>query len=183
MNYVEQRLSEIKKTHELEQLAALRRYRNVSTETTRHGKKVFYYRIGKERRIRLPDPATVRPDVFNQAYLAARRGEASFTPQGGRPVKMPSLSPTVGRRGFVYFLRMGETVKIGFATNVASRMKSLQTSCSEPTEILNVIPGTDQTERYFHAHFEAYRQKGEWFRLEGALAAFLAVGAKAHRAP
>jgi hypothetical protein len=54
MNYVEQRLAELEKKHELGRLAAQRRYRNVSSETTRHGKKVFYFRAGGGRRIRLP---------------------------------------------------------------------------------------------------------------------------------
>lgn len=84
------------------------------------------------------------------------------------------MSPSVGRRGFVYFLRMGDAVKIGFATNVKNRIASIQTGCSEPTELLKVVPGTDQTELYFHNHFRAYRQKGEWFRLESELAAFCA---------
>lgn len=175
MTYVEERLATLEKRHEIDRLAARRRYKNVSTETTRHGKKVFYYRMGKEKRIRLPDPASVSPAVFNQAYLAARRGESTFVADPGRPIKAPSMASPQGKCGFVYFLRMGEAVKIGFATNVASRMKGIQTGCAEPTELLKVVPGTDQTERYFHVHFAPYRQKGEWFRLEGALAAFVAV--------
>lgn len=45
---------------------------NVTVERNRHGKRVFYYRVGKGARTRLPDYGT--PE-FDAAYQAALRGE------------------------------------------------------------------------------------------------------------
>lgn len=45
--------------------------RFVYRETTRHGTQVYYFRQGKGRRIRLPDPFTDR-EVYEAAYRAAR---------------------------------------------------------------------------------------------------------------
>lgn len=45
---------------------------NVTRERTRHGRAVYYYRVGKGQRIRLPDYGT--PE-FDEAYRAAQAGE------------------------------------------------------------------------------------------------------------
>lgn len=172
--YVAQRLAEVQKQGELAARSVRRRHAHVCIETTRHGKKVFYYRERNGTRIRLPDPHQVGNEAFNLAYLAATRGQ-NVGRDFSRERPLPSYALEQGRPGFVYFLRMGDTVKIGFSAKVGSRLKSIQTACPEPAEVMKIIPGSDQTERYFHAHFQDYRLKGEWFALEGALAAFLAV--------
>lgn len=171
-NYVQQRLAELKGQTELKRMSATPR-RYIVKETTRHGKTVYYYRKKGGQRIRLPDPDIIGSAAFNQAYLLAVRGEHP-EPWRIKPEPVKALKAS-GTRGFVYFLRTGDVVKIGFARNVHRRVRSMTTALSEAPEVLKVIPGTDETERYFHAHFDAYRQKGEWFRLEGALAAFLSV--------
>lgn len=99
-------------------------------------------------------------------------GVSALAPRSERP--LPSVTSAPGRRGFVYFAVAGDAVKIGFSIKPTERVKSLQTSATEYVEVVRLIPGTDQTERYFHGHFERYRLRGEWFRLEGALAGFLA---------
>lgn len=45
---------------------------NVTREKTRHGKWVYYYRVGKGERVRLPDYGA---DDFEEAYQAARVGK------------------------------------------------------------------------------------------------------------
>ena len=167
-NYVAQRLAEINASSEMKE-RALRHRDGVVREKTRHGKTVYYYRKGAGRRIRLPDP-DIQPMAFNQAYLAAVRGkEISFE----RSPAAPSMD--VGKAGYVYFVQSGESVKIGFSQNVGNRLKALRTGTAEGAKIVLVIPGTQGTERYFHAHFAAHRLSGEWFRLDGALAAFIAA--------
>ncbi len=169
--YVTARISEVKEKSDLLSLSTKTK-RHVEKSTTRHGRMVYYYRVGKGPRIRLPDPAIVGDAAFNRAYAAAARGE---TVRISSSDKLPTYSLDKGAVGYVYFLRCGDTVKIGFSKSVPKRVKSLSAATPHETEIVKVIPGTTQTERYFHAHFSAYRQKGEWFRLEGELAAFLAM--------
>ncbi|MBD7992813.1 GIY-YIG nuclease family protein [Ochrobactrum sp. Sa2BUA5] len=166
-DYVLKRINQAKKDSELLSRSITPK-RHIEKTTTRHGRTVYYFRIGKGARTRLPDPEVVGEAEFNRAYAAAIQGEAVTVPT------LPSYSMDKGSVGYVYFLRSGDTVKIGFSRSVPKRVKSLSAATPHETEVLKVIPGTNQTERYFHTHFRAYRQKGEWFRLEGDLAAFLA---------
>lgn len=78
--------------------------------------------------------------------------------------------------GFVYLIQ-GERhtpVKLGYSTNVPRRVRELQ--CSNPAElhVLDVVPGTEATERQMHKHLAPYRLRHEWFRYEEAIAAWMA---------
>lgn len=175
-SYFEQRLAEVKSAPavNLKRRIDPSRKKYIQTETTRHGKRVLYFRKDG-RRIRLPDPKIAGAAAFNLAYDAAARGEA--LPIAATPKPLPMFSLEIGRPGFVYFLRMGDKVKIGFSTNVGKRLKAIQTACPLPAEVVKIIPGSEQTERYFHAHFAANRINGEWFALDSHLAAFLSYPA------
>lgn len=172
--YFEERMAAIREQPDLHITRAPMRRKNVARETNRHGKTCYYYRPSKNApRIRLPDPDQVGEVAFQLAYENAVAGKTSARDQK-RHVIPPYMNKS-GRVGYVYFLRMGRSVKIGFSSDVGKRLKSIQTSCPEPAEMLKVIPGSENTERYFHQHFEKYRMTGEWFALEGDLCVFLSV--------
>src|SRR6218665_3310652 len=62
--------------------------------------------------------------------------------------------------GFVYYIRMDDLIKIGYASDVARRMRAYPPSA----ELLAVHPGTQQLEREIHAEFSAFLKRGrEWF--------------------
>ncbi|NKX16177.1 GIY-YIG nuclease family protein [Brucella pseudogrignonensis] len=172
-NYVQNRIIQAKKDAELLERSVVGK-RHIEKNTTRHGKTVYYFRIGKGRRTRLPDPDLVGAAIFNRAYDAAANGQAFKVSE---PAALPSYSLEKGTVGYTYFARSGDLVKIGFSKSVPKRLKSISTACPTEIEIIKIIPGTSQTERYFHTHFGSYRQKGEWFRLEGELAMFLSRSA------
>lgn len=73
----------------------------------------------------------------------------------------------------VYFVRMGTFVKIGHTLDVASRMKTIQTSCPGDIHLMQLVPGSAEIERAFHRRFHRYNSKGEWFAIMGTLATFL----------
>jgi hypothetical protein len=131
---------------------------------------MYYYRLGKGTRIRLPNPAEVGDEMFMRAYEKARNGIASEKARRG---VAPVLGGDVGKPGYVYFLRNGRTVKIGFTTSIKSRIRSIQTSCAEAVEVLMVMPGTEGTEKFLHKRFSDSHIGGEWFSLVGALADFV----------
>lgn len=79
------------------------------------------------------------------------------------------------RVGYVYFIRSFDRVKIGFTADLTKRFKQLKTGASNPIRILAVVPGTQDTEAYFHSMFADYRVNGEWFRYEGDLKRFTGV--------
>lgn len=65
----------------------------------------------------------------------------------------------------VYFVRADNGyVKIGFATDVASRFSDLQVGSPVPLTLVGVIEhGDRELESYYHRHFACDRVKGEWF--------------------
>lgn len=73
----------------------------------------------------------------------------------------------------VYFIACGNRVKIGWSGGVNARLRALRTTMPERLHLLHVVPGTRADELRFHQEFAEQRMHGEWFRLEGGLAAFL----------
>jgi hypothetical protein len=62
--------------------------------------------------------------------------------------------------GFVYYLRVGDQIKIGFSSNVRQRLRSYPPG----SELLALEPGTKKTERRRHNEFYEWLAAGrEWF--------------------
>lgn len=76
--------------------------------------------------------------------------------------------------GFVYAIGDdGGRVKIGWSTNPLRRLTKLRSDCSRKVKLLGVIPATRQQEAQAHELFAAWRENREWYRLEGAVLAFV----------
>jgi hypothetical protein len=67
---------------------------------------------------------------------------------------------------WVYYIRMGDEIKIGVSVDPLKRAQSLSLNASH---ILAVEPGTQMLERKRHDQFRDLHLHGEWFRAEGAL--------------
>ena len=61
----------------------------------------------------------------------------------------------------------GGPFKIGYATNVDKRLCQLQTGSPVPLKVVNVLPGSRETEKFLHWVFRGKRSHGEWFNLSG----------------
>lgn len=79
----------------------------------------------------------------------------------GHKVKTPP------KKGFVYFVSApGQGIKIGFTTNLNSRMKSLQTASPHKLELVGRLENVAQEEETrAHEAFYQYRLEGEWFEI------------------
>lgn len=66
-------------------------------------------------------------------------------------------------------------VKIGFTTNLFSRLSAIQTGCPFDIEILAYIKSQDpkKTEHKLHMKFKKYRVRGEWFKLTDDIKQFI----------
>jgi hypothetical protein len=67
-------------------------------------------------------------------------------------------------QSWVYFIRVTSRVKIGVATNPASRMMEMQVGCPWPMTIVGMVPGSYPLESELHKRFKVHRLDGEWFR-------------------
>ena len=65
----------------------------------------------------------------------------------------------------IYFIENTETkhIKIGFSTDVRTRLSDLQTSSPHELRILTLCEGTDKHEKELHKKFNDYHYRGEWF--------------------
>lgn len=107
-------------------------------------------------------------------YKAFGRRWPDGAGRGGRPRahKKHDAEPPELR---VYFIKHGRrmVVKIGVSNNVDKRLSALTTSSGERLTCLATIEGGYGLEKALHRQFAKYRIKGEWFKLEGELAAYI----------
>ena len=66
----------------------------------------------------------------------------------------------------VYFVgpRRGDLVKIGFASDLGSRLRHLQTGSPVELHVLAAKAGRVEGEYAYHQQFSPYRVRGEWFQ-------------------
>lgn len=98
-------------------------------------------------------------------YGRIRNPQADQTPEEAERAD----AGEIGLFGLVYFVRLGNRVKIGFTTNLAARMAAIPHE-----EILGVMPGSLRDEKRCHAAFAHLRTTGEWFEDAPDLRAFIA---------
>lgn len=64
----------------------------------------------------------------------------------------------------VYFIRMRDLIKIGYAAAIKQRVSAIADIMPYPVELLHHIPGDRFSEEYHHWKFGHLRVKGEWFK-------------------
>lgn len=74
-----------------------------------------------------------------------------------------TLMPSIDGWCYLYFVRQGEAVKIGRASNVQRRIEELQTASPTPLELLVAVPAHASLEKEYLKRLEPYRLNGEWF--------------------
>lgn len=80
-------------------------------------------------------------------------------------------------QALVYYIRIGDLIKIGFTTNMRQRMSQLL-----PDEVLATEPGPAELERMRHRQFAHLRVRGERFRRGEDLISHVAM-IRAHYGP
>lgn len=87
-----------------------------------------------------------------------------------RPPPKPEVVWQVDRDHFksssepvVYFIRMGDLIKIGTSANFLSRVKSLRSQYSGQLTVIATTTGYFNVEQRYHEKFEHLRKYGEWF--------------------
>ena len=83
-------------------------------------------------------------------------------------------SPEKAKPDKVYFLRCEQFVKIGSGRDLQRRVSAHQISVPFKLELLAVLDGDIDLEKVLHRRFLHHWERGEWFRLEGDLADYIA---------
>jgi Meiotically Up-regulated Gene 113 (MUG113) protein len=66
--------------------------------------------------------------------------------------------------GYVYAIRAGNHVKIGWAKDLDKRLAALQTSSARRMQLLGSVVGFARDERKIQDRFQRYHVRGEWYR-------------------
>ena len=74
---------------------------------------------------------------------------------------------------YLYFVQIGEFVKIGRAVDLRDRMKTLQVSHPQEVRLLAAVPAHASLEGALHQHFQHLRSNGEWFAIAPELEEFI----------
>jgi hypothetical protein len=135
-----------------------------------------------------------RPDRFFEldraaAYCRSRANqfnaliEAGIFPQHGPKklwdrklldVALESATPEVRPGGGnIYFVAVDRFVKIGFSTGTYSRIAQMQTGSPFEIVLIADVPGTEQAEQAMHNKFKFLHERGEWFRRDPGLLAYI----------
>lgn len=93
---------------------------------------------------------------------------------GGRPPKAKTAAQKKVSH-VVYFIQYGKTrqVKIGTTQHITRRLGGLRTGSPNGLHLLATVSGDIITEAEMHRRFRKYWLRGEWFKMEGALAKFI----------
>ena len=79
------------------------------------------------------------------------------------------LSSSLNTGGYVYFVRpkKGDSVKVGFSSDVIGRLRSLKTALDSSIILIGYIHSIDYKtiEKEMHSFFEKRRISGEWFKI------------------
>ena len=66
---------------------------------------------------------------------------------------------------WVYAVRVGNYIKIGYTTNVLSRLQTIKTHAPTDVHLIGTFAGGRRLERVLHQRFSEHRANGEWFTL------------------
>ncbi len=117
--------------------------------------------VAMEIREMLDDGLTVSNDLIDHLFKTHQRAHLRrfAAPREGEPAPVPR----VPLESFVYFIRHGDTVKIGVSTDPGKRAAALSL---RESNVLAVLPGDRKLERSLHAKFAAHRiGTTEWFAI------------------
>jgi hypothetical protein len=109
------------------------------------------------------------PDVQRVLIEASKRRRAEADERETDRLAKAKAAAAAGKQvqpeSVVYYMRVGNRVKIGYSTNLASRIAAVM-----PEEVLATEPGGRLLEEVRHRQFSDLRVGREWFRHEGRLA-------------
>lgn len=129
------------------------------------------------------EEARGRARKLSEAWDDIRRNRSKFEP--------PDIDAIVGNiepknrgsdRGYVYFMKVGRFVKIGFSTRPATRMQELHVGQSKDADLLFAVRGTRADEKAIHYSLSGCHSRGEWFEATPSVMALLARSLMAGRA-
>ncbi len=135
--------------------------KSAATWVVRHNGHILYTRAKEHE-------ADKAKEVFGR-YLKTCGAPAD-------PIPFRRFTVKTSARPMVYFVSCGIAdfpIKIGYATNVEARLRSIQVSLPFEVKLLGALPGDREKERSLHVAFSHLRMRNEWFRRDPELMKYI----------
>lgn len=135
--------------------------------------KIPYYRVVKGRGFWEPrgraarcgfKPTPCGPDGPAAWAIAESKNKEWRQYRDENSDKVPSQKKS---DGFVYFMKCGSRIKIGFSLAPMRRAREVQVGAAAKIDAIAYFRGSRATERRLQARLSAYRTSGEWFVATG----------------
>jgi len=115
-----------------------------------------------------------RNDVMPDAAAQARRARDRTLVRQAKERQVHAVIAGATNGNWIYVIGAGRgPVKIGWTTNLKSRLVKLQTGSPVKLRLLALAPGNRVDEARLHQLFAADRLTGEWFNRSSAVAKFM----------
>lgn len=141
-------------------------------------------------RFKLPPGGDVPPAVAARRLgLSLEQFQDALPDLQRRTPPFPSPDPTTGNfdldaidrwngskgafTGYVYFVRCGDFIKIGFSSNPRERLNSIRAAMPLEVEFLLAFACKAKAEGNLHRKFAHLRHRNEWFRAGADLLAYI----------
>ena len=142
----------------------------VVKDTDRNGNVRWYFRRPGQPKIRLRSSPEL-PNFPNE-YVAATLGVLAMVAE--------AIAKGHNEKGYIYFLRSGGTIKIGFSLNPFARAEALKTGVAGFIDSIVAVRATRREERGLHRLLIESRISGEWFRADAKVLEIM-IGAATSR--
>lgn len=86
-----------------------------------------------------------------------------------QPLAQSEADAMLDRTGNVYFLFVGDRVKIGYSRKPFHRISDLMVGLPTSPRMVLIFRGRPRDEKELHARFAAHRVNGEWFRAAASI--------------
>jgi hypothetical protein len=77
--------------------------------------------------------------------------------------KSESAVITNPKHGYIYYLKVGDRIKIGWSGDPFTRVARMKTALTARPSTVAVVRGTKRDEQLLHHRLRAYQTSGEWF--------------------
>lgn len=105
----------------------------------------------------------LRSSIMGGAPRAKMWHKAWAPPFAGQ--RSPTKQALTGLPKAVYFIVVGDVVKIGVSSDLQKRVLALKTGLAHQIDAIYVDAGVSLSEKTLHEKFKTHRMEGEWFIL------------------
>lgn len=109
------------------------------------------------------------PEAQAAACELTARWRSTLRERRGVLGRRAEIGEASSAQSHVYFVRVGERIKIGVSRNAIARVQEIAGHLPYGISHVLIVPGDRQDEQRLHERFRHHRTRGEWFKACAAI--------------